>query len=133
MRFRAPILALALAALAGFTAISIAQDRKNSDRARAAAQDPAQQAPVATDPSSSSSSSTASSAEAPHRASKPALLDERWMRTEGEKRYRTNCGRCHVAPQKFPPRAMATIVRHMRVRAMLTDEDMRLILRYMTE
>jgi hypothetical protein len=28
---------------------------------------------------------------------------------------------------------MATIIRHMRVRAMLTDEDMRLILKYMTQ
>ena len=28
---------------------------------------------------------------------------------------------------------MATIVRHMRVRATITDEDMRLILQYMTE
>jgi len=28
---------------------------------------------------------------------------------------------------------MATIVRHMRVRANITDADMRLILRYMTE
>ena len=52
---------------------------------------------------------------------------------EGEKRYRANCGRCHMAPHKFPPRMMATIVRHMRVRATITDEDMQLILRYMTE
>ena len=51
---------------------------------------------------------------------------------EGEKRFRTNCGRCHQAPHKFPPRTMATVIRHMRVRAMITDEDMRLILRYMT-
>jgi hypothetical protein len=28
---------------------------------------------------------------------------------------------------------MTTIVRHMRVRATITDQDMRLILRYMTE
>jgi cytochrome c5 len=55
------------------------------------------------------------------------------MRIEGEKRFRTNCGRCHMAPHKFPPRTMATIVRHMRVRAMLTDEDMKLILFYMTQ
>jgi mono/diheme cytochrome c family protein len=55
------------------------------------------------------------------------------MRIEGEKRFRTNCGRCHTAPRKFPPRTMATIVRHMRVRATITDEDMRLILRYMTQ
>ena len=55
------------------------------------------------------------------------------LRLEGEKRFRTNCGRCHQPPHKFPPRVMATAIRHMRVRAMITDEDMRLILRYMTE
>jgi mono/diheme cytochrome c family protein len=55
------------------------------------------------------------------------------MRVEGEERFRTNCGRCHQAPHKFPPRMMGTIVRHMRVRAMLTDEDMKSILAYMTE
>ena len=52
---------------------------------------------------------------------------------EGERRFRSNCARCHAAPPKFPPRMMATIVRHMRVRAAITDQDMRLILRYMTE
>jgi mono/diheme cytochrome c family protein len=56
-----------------------------------------------------------------------------YSRFEGEKRYRANCGRCHMAPHKFPPRMMATIVRHMRVRATITDEDMHYILRYMTE
>ena len=55
------------------------------------------------------------------------------MRVEGEKRFHANCGRCHAAPQKFPPRMMATIVRHMRVRATITDEDMRLVLYYMTQ
>lgn len=55
------------------------------------------------------------------------------MHVEGEKRFRSNCGRCHAAPPKFPPHMMATIVRHMRVRATITDQDMRLILRYMTE
>jgi hypothetical protein len=55
------------------------------------------------------------------------------MRLEGERRFRANCGRCHAAPQKFPPRTMATIVRHMRVRATITDEDMRLVLLYMTQ
>jgi mono/diheme cytochrome c family protein len=55
------------------------------------------------------------------------------VRVEGEKRFRTNCGRCHMSPHKFPPRMMATIVRHMRVRALITDDDMRYILAYMTE
>jgi mono/diheme cytochrome c family protein len=55
------------------------------------------------------------------------------MRTQGEQRFRANCGRCHAAPQKFPPRMMATVVRHMRVRATITDADMRLVLFYMTQ
>jgi mono/diheme cytochrome c family protein len=55
------------------------------------------------------------------------------MRVQGEQRFRANCGRCHAAPQKFPPRMMATVVRHMRVRATITDEDMRLVLFFMTQ
>lgn len=62
-----------------------------------------------------------------------AATDERIARLEGEKRFRANCGRCHMAPHKFPPKVMAAAIRHMRVRAMITDEDMRLILRYMTQ
>ena len=54
------------------------------------------------------------------------------LRVEGEQRFRSNCSRCHAAPHKFPPRMMTTIVRHMRVRATITDEDMRYILYYMT-
>jgi mono/diheme cytochrome c family protein len=55
------------------------------------------------------------------------------MRVEGERRFQANCGRCHAAPEKFPPRMMGTIVRHMRVRALITDEDMKLVLFYMTQ
>jgi cytochrome c5 len=55
------------------------------------------------------------------------------MRVAGEQRFRTNCGRCHAAPQKFPPRMMKTVLRHMRVRATITDEDMKLVLFYMTQ
>jgi cytochrome c5 len=68
--------------------------------------------------------------------SKASVLSEQEaaaMRVEGERRFRDNCGRCHAAPHKFSPRMMATIVRHMRVRATITDEDMRLVLFYMTE
>jgi len=55
------------------------------------------------------------------------------MRFQGEQRFGANCGRCHAAPHKFPPRMMATVVRHMRVRATITDEDMRMVLFYMTQ
>ncbi|HEY6265217.1 MAG TPA: hypothetical protein VIW93_10475 [Candidatus Acidoferrum sp.] len=59
--------------------------------------------------------------------------EKRMERLEGEKKFRTNCVRCRQPPHEFPPRVMAAAIRHMRVRAMLTDEDMRLILRYMTQ
>jgi cytochrome c5 len=55
------------------------------------------------------------------------------LRLEGERSFHANCGRCHAAPPKFPPRMVATIVRHMRVRATITDQEMRLILHYMSE
>jgi mono/diheme cytochrome c family protein len=59
--------------------------------------------------------------------------DDSTMRLEGEKRFHSNCSRCHANPVKFPPRMMATVIRHMRVRATLTDDDVRLILHYMTQ
>jgi hypothetical protein len=61
------------------------------------------------------------------------ISDAESMRVQGEQRFRANCGRCHAAPQKFPPRMMKTVLRHMRVRATITDQDMRLVLFYMTQ
>lgn len=58
-------------------------------------------------------------------------VNEKWM-VEGQKRYLTNCGRCHQSPRQFSPREMSMAVRHMRVRAMLTQEDMDYLLYYMT-
>ena len=55
------------------------------------------------------------------------------LRLEGERAYHANCGRCHMAPPKFSPRMMGTIVRHMRVRATITDQEMRSILHYMSQ
>jgi cytochrome c5 len=81
---------------------------------------------------------TAASAEgpSPRKATTTAVAqshDADAMRIQGEQRYRANCARCHAAPQKFPPRMMATVLRHMRVRATITDEDMRLVLFYMSQ
>lgn len=61
------------------------------------------------------------------------IRSETFTLAEGEKRFRQNCGRCHGAPDKFPPRMTATVLRHMRVRATITDEDARLVLWYMTQ
>ena len=51
--------------------------------------------------------------------------------SEREKRFRTNCGRCHNPPEDISPREARAVVRQMRVRAMLTAEDERLILAYL--
>lgn len=51
--------------------------------------------------------------------------------TEGERRFRENCGRCHNPPESLSPREVKAVLRHMRVRAMLSAEDQQLILKYL--
>jgi mono/diheme cytochrome c family protein len=51
--------------------------------------------------------------------------------SEGEKRFQQNCGRCHNAPDELSPRVVKAVVRQMRVRAMLTEEDERLIVKFL--
>lgn len=51
--------------------------------------------------------------------------------TGGEERFRTNCGRCHNPPDDLSPRGARAVVRQMRVRAMLSAEDERSILKYL--
>ena len=50
---------------------------------------------------------------------------------EGEKLFRANCGRCHNPPESLSPREVRAVVRHMRVRAVLTDEQERLIVKFL--
>jgi len=111
-----------LSLMACFVGLAIAQEHDKADKA-----------------SSTSAAPVAAASPVPlHDGALPApdakpKTDERIARLEGEKRFRTNCGRCHQPPHKFPPRVMASAIRHMRVRAMITDEDMKLILQYMTQ
>jgi mono/diheme cytochrome c family protein len=119
------ILGALMALMAGFVISAIAQERSSS----ASSSNVALPAPSR---GQSAAPAAAHSADGPATAPDAAAV-ERSLRIEGEKRFRTNCGRCHMAPHKFPPQVMATAIRHMRVRAMITDEDMRLILRYMTQ
>lgn len=51
--------------------------------------------------------------------------------SDGEKLFRTHCGRCHNSPESISPREARAVVRHMRVRAMLTTEDEKLILKFL--
>lgn len=117
------ILICSLGLMVAFVASAIAQEQSKSEKAPS----------VATMVPAPAVNSSATHDDTPRTADRDAATDERIARLEGEKRFRTNCGRCHQLPHKFPPRVMATAIRHMRVRAMITDEDMRLILRYMTQ
>ena len=108
-----------------------AQERDRSVSADAGVAVTSSGAPALSDGGATSAPASSSSGTQPSSAEKAAIESE--LRTEGEQRFRTNCGRCHMPPHKFPPRVMATAIRHMRVRATLTDEDMKLILHYMTQ
>lgn len=89
-------------------------------------------APAVASETTARSGAAEGSTSAPAKNPEPAHTDLP-LRIEGERRFRANCGRCHVAPQKYSARVAATTIRHMRVRATLTDEDMRYILAYITQ
>jgi hypothetical protein len=50
---------------------------------------------------------------------------------EGEQRFQANCGRCHTPPESLSPREVKAVLQHMRVRAMLSEQDEQLILKYL--
>src|ERR1700756_5514913 len=50
------------------------------------------------------------------------------QQSEGERKFQINCGRCHNPPKQLSPRIAGSVIRHMRVRAMLSQEDAREIL-----
>jgi mono/diheme cytochrome c family protein len=50
---------------------------------------------------------------------------------EGERLFQANCGRCHRPPGQLSPKIAGSVLRHMRVRAMLSKEDEQQILKYL--
>jgi len=53
------------------------------------------------------------------------------VQSEGERIFAQNCSRCHTPPDGFSPRISGTIVRHMRVRASLSEHDEQELLRFL--
>lgn len=51
--------------------------------------------------------------------------------SDGKRVFEQNCSRCHDAPQGFAPQISGTIVRHMRVRASLSEKDMQALMRFL--
>jgi cytochrome c5 len=49
----------------------------------------------------------------------------------GEEVFHQNCFRCHQEPEGFSPSISRTIVTHMRVRAGLSDPDVKALLQFL--
>ena len=60
-----------------------------------------------------------------HRVARSAAAED-----EGQRIFEQNCSRCHNAPEGFSPRISGTIIRHMRVRANLSQHDAEILFRY---
>jgi hypothetical protein len=50
---------------------------------------------------------------------------------DGQLVFQRNCARCHATPEGFSSRISGTIVRHMRIRANLSERDERALLRFL--
>lgn len=50
---------------------------------------------------------------------------------DGQRVFEQNCSRCHNPPDGFPRSISMTVVRHMRVRASLSDEDMKALKKFL--
>jgi cytochrome c5 len=60
----------------------------------------------------------------------PASQKTGQVHSEGERIFAQNCSRCHNAPDGFSPRISGTVLRHMRVRAQLSEHDEKELLRF---
>lgn len=51
--------------------------------------------------------------------------------SRGQRVFNQNCGRCHNSPEGFPPGVSGTIAKHMRVRAGLSEQDYKALLKFL--
>ena len=71
-------------------------------------------------------------AQQPPRQNPPARraspVQEQKNTPSGGQLFQTHCGRCHQPPMGLSPKAVPTVLRHMRVRALLpADQEKRLL------
>lgn len=63
-------------------------------------------------------------------APKPPQATQSHEESDGERVFAANCSRCHTAPDGFSQHISGTVVRHMRMRASLSAEDEKALLRF---
>lgn len=49
----------------------------------------------------------------------------------GQKVFEQNCYRCHQVPEGFSPSISGTVAKHMRVRANLSDDDYKALVKFL--
>jgi cytochrome c5 len=69
--------------------------------------------------------------QAPAAKATTSAVHKKATMNDGEQRFQANCGRCHNPPEAISPREVKAVLQHMRVRAMLSAEDEKLILKYL--
>ena len=61
----------------------------------------------------------------------PTKQNSQVPHSEGDRVFAQNCSRCHTAPDGFSPNISGTVVRHMRVRASLSQHDEQQLLHFL--
>jgi cytochrome c5 len=75
---------------------------------------------------------TSATQTAPHSSGKQTTASQGSVHPDdGQRVFEQNCSRCHTAPDGFSPRITGTVLRHMRVRASLSQHDEQELLRFM--
>jgi cytochrome c5 len=64
-------------------------------------------------------------------AKSPAKAQSTTPQDVGERKFNANCSRCHSAPEQLSPTITGTVVRHMSVRANLSAQDEKDILKFL--
>jgi cytochrome c5 len=61
----------------------------------------------------------------------PSNITNKTQPDIGQRKFDANCSRCHSAPEQLSPAITGTVVRHMRVRANLSAQDEKDILKFL--
>ena len=113
------LMGIALALTFGFVVIAMAQSQSSSNQSTSTTTSASAKTP---EPVATHSNAKADTTKAPP---KKALTPDQM--------YKANCTRCHAEIPTMDARRTATIVKHMRVRANLTEQEARAIFEYLNK
>ncbi len=113
---------IALAFTLGFVVIAMAQSQSSNNQS------------ASSTTSASAATPAANADDSTHSGAKPATKKPAAKKgLTPDQAYKANCTRCHAELPTMDARRTATIVRHMRVRANLTEQEARAIFEYLNK